>query len=39
MTKDTEHEVKGLFPGGVSILLFWGLALLIGMIVMIITGG
>lgn len=39
MAKNRELEVEGLLPGGMIILVIWGLAFLIGMIVMVTTGG
>jgi len=32
-------EVKGLFPGGMSVLVIWGLAVVIGIIAMTLAGG
>jgi hypothetical protein len=39
MAKNRELEIEGLLPGGMTILVIWWLALLIGMIVMVTAGG
>ncbi len=38
MTENRELEIEGLLPGGMTILVIWGLALLIGIIVMVTAG-
>jgi len=41
MSEETpeEYRVKGLFPGGTSILAIWGLAIVIGIVAMMLAGG